>query len=164
MSFSRFLGAACVVAALAAPANAQQAPAEQFQGLYSELQTAIAARDTARIDQLIAPEFTVTDFRGQTRTRAQMIERLGQMPGGDGAASPATKVLSASVIGQAAVVTQQLTIETQRKLGSEVHTMQIVLTARDAWANRAGQWLLVKSEQQELVVNRDGEEFMRETR
>ena len=93
--------------AIAAPAAAQEDPAALFQARYADLRSAMQAKDPVQIAGVIAPEYTMTDIQGEEHDAAAMTERMGRMPQGAGR-SVETKVLSATITGESAVVEQEL--------------------------------------------------------
>ena len=44
------------------------------------------------------------------------------------------------------------------------HKMELLVRSSDSWARRGGTWLLVRSEQKELTVKRDGEVFLHQAK
>lgn len=159
-----FAGAVASVA-LVAPAQAQDDAKAVFQGRYAELRGAMEARDAAAIGRVIAPEYQVTDMRGETRSGAEMKERMARMAARapDPSRKVETRVLSASITGDAATVEQQL-VAAGKRAGDdgEEHSMEMVMTSTDTWAKRGDAWMLVKSVQTGMTVKRDGEVFFQE--
>lgn len=153
-----------------------------FQERYAELRTAMQAHDAAAIDQLVAPDFTLTDIRGGSHTRDDMINRGGRMGGGgrsgargegDSAKNDGGKdkpapphpdrkveqtVLSAAVSGNTATVDQQLAMSGKRQDddGND-HTMEMTMRATDTWTKQGGAWVLKSSVQKDMTVKRDGD-------
>jgi ketosteroid isomerase-like protein len=169
MSFSLrhaglFAGALASMA-LVAPAQAQDDAKATFQARYAELRAGMEARDAAAIGKVMAPEYQVTDIRGETRSGAEMMQRMAQMAARapDPSRKIETKVLSATVSGDSATVEQQL-VASGKRAGDdgEEHTMEMVMTSTDTWAKRGDAWMLVKSVQTGMTVKRDGEVFFQE--
>lgn len=161
------LSAALVSAViLSAPASAQADQTAQFQERYTALRAAMEARDADAIGKIFAPEYTMTDLRGEKRTGADMLARMQKMGGRggpDASRKIETKVLSANVTGDKAVVEQQLVAGgTRAGDDGKDHTMEMVMKSTDTWAKRGDAWLLVESVQTGMTVKRDGEVFFQE--
>lgn len=159
-----FAGALASVA-LVAPAQAQDDAKATFQARYAELRAGMEARDAAAIGKVMAPEYQVTDIRGETRSGAEMMQRMAQMAARapDPSRKVETRVLSATVTGDSATVEQQLVAGGKRAGDDgEEHTMEMVMTSTDTWAKRGDAWMLVKSVQTGMTVKRDGEVFFQE--
>lgn len=168
--FAPFTLSAALVSAvvLSAPAYAQADQTAQFQDRYTALRAAMEARDADAIGKIFAPEYTMTDLRGEKRTGADMIARMQKMGGGRGGPGGGqrkieTKVMSANVAGDKAVVEQQLVAGgTRPGDDGKDHTMEMVMKSTDTWAKRGDAWLLVESVQTGMTVKRDGEVFFQE--
>ena len=146
--------------AISAPALAQADSAALFQGRYADLRSAMQEKDAVKIAAVLAPDYRMTDIQGEEHDAAALAERMGRMPQGAGR-SVETKVLSAAITGESAAVEQELTgAMTRAGPDGAEHRMELHLRSADSWALRGGQWLLVKSVQQELTVKRDGEVFL----
>lgn len=162
------LSAALVSAVvLSAPAYAQADQTAQFQERYTALRAPMEARDADAIGKIFAPEYTITDLRGEKRTGADMIARMQKMGGGRGGPAGSrkieTKVLTANVTGDKAVVDQQLVAGgTRPGDDGKDHTMEMVMKSTDTWAKRGEAWLLLESVQTGMTVKRDGEVFFQE--
>ncbi|MDP3908385.1 nuclear transport factor 2 family protein [Novosphingobium sp.] len=152
---SRFwLAAGLATVAITAPALAQDDHKPLFQARYTELRTALQAKDTATARAILAPGYELTDIRGEVQNADAMLERTGRMPGG---ASPsfATEVLAATVNGPLATVEQKLSAGMTRP-GSDAK-MELEVTSTDTWVRQGETWLLWRSKQTEMIVKRDGE-------
>ena len=151
--------------ALVAPAQAQDEAKTMFHTRYAELRAGMEARDAAAIGKVMAPEYQVTDIRGETRNGSEMMQRMAQMAARapDPSRKVETKVLSATIAGDSATVEQQL-VASGKRTGDdgEEHTMDMVMTSTDTWAKRGDAWMLVKSVQTGMTVKRDGEVFFSE--
>ncbi len=184
MISNKLIRGAVVVAAfaLAAPALAQDDAKAGFQARYTELRTAMQAHDEAAIGAILTPDYAMTDVRGDTHTRADMLAGGGRMgggrPGGPGAAradaakpdaaKPADAarserkidqtVLSANVAGDVATVGQQLVMSGSREGDDgQPHTMEMTMLGTDTWVRQNGVWLLKASVQTDMTVKRDGD-------
>lgn len=153
---------ALALTVLVAPAQAQDDAKAQFQARYSQLRTAMEAHDAATVGTILAPEYTMTDMRGEVRDRAAVMERMAKMAQGP-ARKGETTVLSATITGDSAKVEQKLA-GSMKRVGDdgEEHTMEMVALNDDTWAKRGGAWLLVKSVQKGITIKRDGEVFFQE--
>ena len=171
---------------IAVPALAQDGTKAQFEARYAELRAAMQARDEAALSAILTPDYTMNDVQGETRTRADLLQRGGRMggrgPGGGGrpegappadgkrpdgpppgAPRPERKmeqiVLSAKVTGEVATVDQQLSMSGSREGDDgKPHTMQMTMKATDVWVRQNGMWMLKASNQTEMSMVRDGEE------
>ena len=153
-------GGAMIVAA-ASVAHAQDAQAG-FESRYAELTAAMLGKDSAKLGTILAPEFESTDIRGETHNRAEALERMGQMPGGQDI-KPQTKVLSVKLAGDSAAVESQMTVQIKRpdQNGREM-ALDIAVNANDTWVQRGGVWMLQKTVQKEMTVSRGGEVVFRQ--
>ncbi|MDE2411057.1 MAG: DUF4440 domain-containing protein [Sphingomonadales bacterium] len=160
-----FAGALLASIAVVAPAQAQDDAKAMFEARYAALRAAMTAHDAAAAGKILAPEYQMTDLRGETRTGAEMIERMGKMAARapDPSRKVENKVLSATINGSSATVEQQL-VGGGKRVGDDgaEHTMEMVMSSTDTWAKRGDAWLLVKSVQTGMTVKRDGEVFFSE--
>ncbi len=161
--FTGLLMGALAAASLIAPAQAQEDMKEPFQARYAELRSAMEARDAAALGKILAPEYEMVDVRGEVRTGAEMLERMATAKRPGPARKAETTVLKADIVGDKAVVEQQLAAGGTR-IGDdgEEHTMEMLIISDDTWIKRADSWLLLRSVQKELTVKRDGEVFFQE--
>ncbi len=163
--FAPFALTALASVALVAPAAAQDDAVAQFQGRYTALRTAMETRDAAAVARFFAPEYTMTDLRGETRSGTDVLARMQKM--GARASDPARKiettVLSATIAGDSATVEQQLTGGGKRAGEDGVeHTMELVMKSTDTWVKRGDVWQIAKSVQTGMIVKRDGEVFFQD--
>jgi Domain of unknown function (DUF4440) len=161
MSYStmrHWLAGGAMVVAMAGVAHAQEDPKVAFEARYTEMTGAMLSKDAVKLGAVLAPEFESTDIRGETHTRAQMIENLAKMPPEMAQMKPSTKVVSVKQTGDTAAVESQMTIQIKRpdESGQEI-TLDIAMTGADTWVQRGGVWLLQKSVQKEMTVSKDGE-------
>jgi hypothetical protein len=114
---------------------------------------------------ILAPEYQMTDIRGESHTGAEVTERMGKMAARapDPSRKVETRVLSAVVSGDGATVEQQL-VGGGKRVGDDgqEHSMEMVMTSTDSWARRGEAWMLVKSVQTGMTVKRDGEVLFQE--
>lgn len=156
------LAGSAMVVAMASVAQAQDDAMAAFEARYTELRTAMIARDSAKVGAVLAPEYESTDIRGETHSRSEVLERLGQMPGGSDA-KPQTRVIAAKLNGESAAVDSEMTVQMKRpdEKGEEM-TLDITVKADDTWVQRGGAWLLQKTVQKEMIVARNGEVVFRQ--
>ncbi|NCU11069.1 MAG: nuclear transport factor 2 family protein [Sphingomonadaceae bacterium] len=165
MSFStmrHWLAGGAMIVAVAGAAQAQEDPKAMFEGRYAELTTAMLGKDRTGVEKLLAAEYETTDIRGDTYTRAQALDRIGQMPGGADF-KPQTSVLKVKLNGTSAAVDSQMVIKMQRPDESgEQMTIEVTILSADTWVQRGGVWLMQKSVQKEMSVARNGEVVFRQ--
>lgn len=165
MSFSttrHWLAAGTMIVAVAGAAQAQEDPKAVFEGRYAELTTALLGKDRVGAEKLMAPEYESTDIRGDTYSRSEVLDRMGQMPGGADF-KPQTSVLKVKLNGTTAAVDSQMQIKMQRPdENGEQMTLEITVVSADTWVQRGGVWLMQKSVQKEMSVARNGEVVFRQ--
>lgn len=166
MSFSMMrpmLAGGLVSIALVGSVHAQEDPKAAFEVRYTEMSTAMLAKDRAASEKLLAADYQSTDIRGDVYNRSEVLDRLAQIPPEMANAKPATKVLTVKVNGDTAAVDSQMTMQMKRpdENGEEM-TLDIAVVSADTWVNRGGTWLLQKSVQKELTVSKDGEVLFRQ--
>lgn len=166
MSYStmrQWLAGGAMIVAVAGSAQAQQDPNTVFEARYTELRTALLSKDTAKAGAIMAPDYESTDIRGDTHNRAEVLERMGQMPAEMANMKPETKVLTVKLSGESAAVDSQMTMQMKRpdENGEEM-TLDITVVSSDTWVQRGGVWLLQKSVQKEMSVARNGEVVFRQ--
>lgn len=146
--------------ALSTPALAETDSIALFQSRYADLHSATEQKDAARLATVIAPDYRMTDIRGEDHDAAAMARRMDRMPQNPGRTTE-TKVLSATITGESAAVEQEFSgAMTRAGPDGAEHRMELQLRSADTWALRGGAWLLVRSVQKELTVKRDGEVFL----
>lgn len=164
MSFStmrHWLAGGAIAVAVAGAAHAQQDPAAMFEGRYTELRTAMLGKDRATAEKILAPDYQSTDIRGETHARAEVLDRMGQLP--EGMEPPKGKVLKVTVTGDNAAVQNQMTMHMKRtgEDGAEM-VLDVTVVSDDTWVQRGGAWLLKTSVQKEMTVAKDGEVVFRQ--
>lgn len=159
MAFSRhvsLLAGAMATVAIVAPAFAQDAKAV-FEPLYAQMNAATEARDMATLAKIMAPEFEMTDIRGDTHTMAEMHDMMAAMPK-DPAMKPKVSILSATITGTSATVSNQMDMHMSRAMeDGTTAQLDVTVISEDTWVQRGGVWLMVKSVQKDLSVSKDGE-------
>ena len=160
MAFSRhvsLLAGALAAVVLVAPAVAQQDAKAVFEPLYAQMNTATEARDMATLAKIMAPEFEMTDIRGDTQTMAEMQGMMAAMPK-DPAMKPKYAILSATITGASATVRNQMDMHLSRAMeDGTTAQLDVTVISEDTWVQRGGVWLMVKSVQKDLSVSKDGE-------
>ncbi|WP_296674809.1 nuclear transport factor 2 family protein [Novosphingobium sp.] len=163
--FNGFLAGVYASVMLVTPVFAQADTSAQFQARYTELRAAVEAHDTAAIGKIFAPDYQMTDIRGDNHTGAEVLERMQKMAGrsADPSRKVETTVLAAMVSGDTATVEQQL-VGGGKRAGDDgaEHTMELVVKSTDTWVKRGDGWVLSKSVQTGMTVKRDGEVFFQE--
>lgn len=158
-----FLAGGVMAVAVASAAYAQTDPKAVFEARYTELSTAMLAKDSAKVGAMVTADYESTDIRGDVHNRAAMLEQMGKMPPGMENMKPETKVLNVKMSGDSAAVDSQMNLQMKRpdEEGKEM-TLDIAIVSADTWVNQGGVWLLKKSVQKELTVSRDGEVVFRQ--
>jgi hypothetical protein len=161
MTFStirQWLAGGVLVVAAAGAAYAQTDPKVAFEARYAELTTAMLGKDTAKAGAIMAPEFESTDIRGETHTRTEALERMGQMPAEMAEVKPQTKVVAVKMNGDTAAVDSQMSMQMERPDDTgKTAKLEITMLASDTWVQRGGVWLLQKSVQKDMSISKDGE-------
>ena len=161
MAFSNlrpWLAGAAIAVSIVGSASAQDAKTA-FDARYTELSAAMQTRDAAAISKVIASGYVMIDIQGDEHAMADMQAMMAKMPAAaDPAKGPKTIVLSAAITGTTALVKQQMDVHMVRKdeAGTEM-VLDVTILSDDTWVQRGGTWLLVRSEQKDLTVKKDGE-------
>ena len=166
MSFSMMrplLAGGLVAVALVGSVQAQEDPKAAFEARYTAMSTAMLAKDRAATETLLAPDYESTDIRGEVHNRAEVLNKLAELPPEMANMKPKTKVLTVKVSGDTAAVDSQMNLQMKRpdENGEEM-TLDIAVVSADTWVNRGGVWLLQKSVQKEMTVSKDGEIVFRQ--
>ncbi|MFM5954823.1 MAG: nuclear transport factor 2 family protein [Novosphingobium sp.] len=150
-----WLAGGILAVAMATAAYAQDDQAA-FEARYTQLRTAMLAKDRSAAESLLAADYQSTDIRGETHTRSEVLDRMAQIP--EGVDPPQNKVLKLTVAGDSAAVESQMTMHMKRP-GEDGAEMKIDITviSDDTWVQRSGTWLLQKSVQKDMSVAKDGE-------
>lgn len=160
MRFTHWLAAGFAVAAIASAAPAQDDPKALFAARYAELRAAMQAKDAAAIARIVAPDYAMTDIRGETHDAASLTKLADRMQGGAPDRTTEAEVLAAAVTGPTAQVRQKVNTRMTR-VGPDgaPHKMEMIVLTDDTWVQIDGAWRLRTSIQKDLTVLRDGEEF-----
>ena len=160
MAFSSmrpWLAGVAIAVSMAGAAYAQVAKAV-FEARYAELSAAQQAKDLAKLQTMMAPDFTMIDIQGNEHNAAEMKELMDKRPGGTDGIVPKITIVSAEVTGATAKVAQQTEIHAERP-GPDGTPMKLDITvlSDDAWVQSGGVWLLQSSDQRDVSVSRDGD-------
>lgn len=152
-----------VAVAMATAAAAQDDAKTLFQARYDTFRSAMAAKDAAAANAVLAPGYTMTDIRGETRDASSIATMMERMPAGLSENSKTT-VLEATVTGDSASVKQELAAAMKRPGpdGNEMN-LELSVVSHDTWVKVGDTWLLKTSVQKDLVVKRDGEVFFKQS-
>jgi hypothetical protein len=152
-----------VAVALATAAAAQDDAKALFQARYETFRTAMAAKDSAAANAVLAPGYQMTDIRGETHDASSVATMMERMPAAMSQNS-ATTVLEATVTGDSAAIKQELAAKMKRP-GPDGNEMNLEMTviSNDTWVKVGDAWLLKASIQKDLVVKRDGEVFFKQS-
>ncbi len=166
MSFSMMrplLAGGLIAVALVGSVQAQEDPKAAFEARYTAMCTAMLAKDRAATEKLLATDYESTDIRGEVHNRAEVLNKLAELPPEMANMKPETKVLTVKVSGDTAAVDSQMNLQMKRpdENGEEM-TLDIAVVSADTWVNRGGVWLLQKSVQKEMTVSKDGEIVFRQ--
>ena len=150
-----FAGAAIAVS-LAGAAYAQDAKAV-FAARYAELSAAQQAKDVAKLQTMMTPDFMMIDIRGDEHNAAEMKDLMDKRPGGAGVV-PKITIVSAQITGATAKVEQQIEIHAERPgQDGAPAKMDITVLTNDEWLQSGGVWLLKSNDQRDVSVSRDGD-------
>lgn len=159
MRFNPWLAAGIAMAVIGSAAQAQNDPKALFSARYGELRTAMAAGDTSGIAQLVTPDYSMTDIRGESHDAAGLAVLAQRMQGGSDRKIE-SEVLKVALTGaQAAVEHKTSTSLTRSGPDGQPHQLQMIVVSDDSWVQVNNTWLLRTSVQKDLTVLRDGAEF-----
>jgi len=155
-SMRPWLAGAAITVTLAGIAYAQDAKAV-FEARYAELSAAQQAKDLAKLQTMMAPDFTMIDIQGNEHNAAEMKDLMDKRPGGAGVV-PKITIVSAQISGPTAKVEQQIEIHTERT-GPDGTPAKVDITVLtdDDWVQSGGAWLLKSSDQRDVSVSKDGD-------
>jgi ketosteroid isomerase-like protein len=160
MAFSSmrpWLAGAAIAVSLVGTAYAQDAKAV-FAARYAEMSAAQQAKDVAKLQTMMAPDFTMIDLQGNEHNAAEMKELMDKRPGGAEGMVPKITILSAEISGDTAKVEQQVEIHTERPGQDGVPAkIDITVQTADEWVQSGGAWLLKSSDQRDVSVSKDGD-------
>lgn len=148
-----------IVLAVSGPAWAEDDAKTLFSARYDELAAAIEAKDPAAIARVVTPDYAMTDIRGEAHD-AQGLMTMGQRLNQAATDRKRTReVMAAAVTGDTAMVRLKVdTSMTRADPDGSVHRMGLVVLSDDAWVRSDGVWRLRTSVQNEVTVQRDGED------
>jgi hypothetical protein len=127
---------------------------------YDAMKTAMAARDGAAIQALLAPDFKSVDINGQTENADQMIVEVQALKPDPNKTSETT-LKSVQVNGDKAVVEQLYEMNT-RKTGADgqMHAIKLTTQSRDVWKKSADNWLMLSTQTEQMDYTVDGKVIM----
>lgn len=152
-----------VAVALASAATAQDDAKAQFQVRYDTFRAAMASKDSAAVNAILAQGYQMTDIQGTNHDASGVATLMERMPAAMGRDSKTT-VLEAVVTGDSAAVKQELAA-TMKRPGPDGNEMNLEMSvvSNDTWVKVGDAWLLKASVQKDLVVKRDGEVFFKQS-
>lgn len=160
MAFSSmrpWLAGAALAVSLAGTAHAQDAKTV-FEARYAELSAAQQAKDVAKLQTMMAPDFSMIDIQGNEHNAAEIKEMRDKRPGAADGIVPKITIVSARITGDTAQVEQQIEIHAERPgPDGQPAKMDITVQTADEWVKSGGAWLLKSSDQRDVSVAKDGE-------
>lgn len=160
MAFSSmrpWLAGAAIAVSLVGTAHAQDAKTV-FEARYAEMSAAQQAKDVAKLQTMMTPDFTMIDIQGNEHPASEMKELMDKRPAAMDGIAPKITILSATIDGATAKVDQQVEIHTERP-GPDGAPAKIDITVQtaDEWVQSGGAWLLKSSDQRDVSVSKDGD-------
>jgi ketosteroid isomerase-like protein len=152
-----------VAVAIASAAVAQEDPKALFQARYDTFRAAMAAKDAAAANAVLAPGYQMTDIQGNTHDASGVATLMERMPAAMSQNSKTT-VLEAAITGDSAAIKQELAAKMTRP-GPDGNAMNLEMSvvSNDTWVKVGDTWLLKASVQKDLTVKRDGEVFFKQS-
>lgn len=128
-----------------------------LEGRYAALKSAMAARNSKKIADLLSDGFVSIDVSGNGITGDRMIQSVMALPV-DPAKVSRTEILSVETDGSKAVVKQRYTMKTV-KPGSDgaKHAAELTTLSTDIWILKNGLWLLQQTATEQLDYAIDGQ-------
>lgn len=109
---------------------------------YAELKADMAARDTAALATLLAPDFISEDASGGRQTRSEMLQSMPALPKDPNKTSETT-LESVERKGHTAEVIQQYHMVTRKaQADGALHQVDLQTRSRDIWVQAGSTWLL----------------------
>ncbi|MFM5916795.1 MAG: nuclear transport factor 2 family protein [Novosphingobium sp.] len=160
MAFSTlrpWLAGAAIAVSLVGSAHAQDAKAV-FEARYAEFSAAQQAKDIAKLQTMMAPDFVMYDIQGNEHNASEMKEMFDKRPAAMDGLAPKITIISAAITGNTAKVDQQVEIHTTRNgPDGQPAKLDITVQTSDEWVQSGGTWLLKSSDQRDVSVAKDGE-------
>jgi len=130
---------------------------ETLQSKYAAMKTAIAARDSAAIAAMLAPDFQSIGVSGQSETASQMITDVNTLePDPDKVST--TTLTSVKSFANEVTVEQQYDMKTVKAAANGVtHHIELITLSTDTWVKAESVWLLKRTITDELSYFRDGQ-------
>jgi ketosteroid isomerase-like protein len=143
-----FKTAATIAILLAAAAHAPQAPPADAVSQFAEMERNLAAAymrgDRAFVDDLLADDWTSTDYTGRLWTKANVLALFG--PGGPTFTKSEIDVDRVRLVGDVAIVTGR-SVSAGRFEGRDISVTQRYM---DIYVKRDGRWRVVNSQGTEI--------------
>ncbi|MFM5893959.1 MAG: nuclear transport factor 2 family protein, partial [Novosphingobium sp.] len=160
MAFSSmrpWLAGAAIAVSLVGTAHAQDAKTV-FEARYAELSAAQQAKDVAKMQTMMTPDYTMIDIQGNEHGTAEMKDMLDKRPAAAEGMVPKITIVSAEISGATAKVAQQIEIHATRNgPDGQPAKLDITVQTADEWVQSGGTWLLKSSDQRDISVAKDGE-------
>ena len=150
---------------VAAPAFADEAADKaMFAMRYDELHQATDARDQKTMEAIFAADFVSVDLKDAKSPRDKLIAAIMASPK-DPTRKGETKVLTAKIDGDTAIITQRFHLTSQQPDASGTkHDVEVTSEATDTWALRDGNWVLVQTRTDLLDMVIDQRPFVHKER
>jgi ketosteroid isomerase-like protein len=160
MAFSSmrpWLAGAAIAVSLVGTAHAQDAKAV-FEARYAEFSAAQQAKDVAKMQTMMTPDYTMIDIQGNEHNASEMKDMLDKRPAAAEGMVPKITIVSAEISGATAKVGQQIEIHATRNgPDGQPAKLDITVQTADEWVQSGGTWLLKSSDQRDISVAKDGE-------
>ncbi len=138
MIMSRRRAAASALALAAAPAFAQQSDQAAVAAAVDALNTAMGARDTAKLDSLTAPQLSYGHSAGRIENRQQFIDNVVGGPSQFRFINASEQTIE--MAHHDAIVRHLLVAETQDRAGA---VTPVRIGALQVWQKQGGDWKLL---------------------
>jgi hypothetical protein len=151
--------------AAAGPALADEAADKaMFVMRYDELRQATDARDQKTMEAIFAADFVSVDLKDVKTPRDKLIAAIMASPK-DPTRKGETRVLSATIEGDGAIVQQRFLMTSQQPdAAGKPHNVEVTSEATDSWARREGNWVLTQTRTDLLHMVIDGQPFVNKQR
>lgn len=124
----------------------------------------MGARDAMAVASLLAPSFVSIDVSGQSEDASQMIQEVAGLPK-DPLKVSTTTLLSVKPVGNTAVVEQRYDMKTTKAAPDGAkRNIELITLSTDTWVNSNGEWLMQKTETEQLDYYVDGRRVAHEIR
>jgi ketosteroid isomerase-like protein len=156
LGLSLALFVACVPAGPIA-SRADDTLRSALESRYADMKAAIAARDSAAIASILAPDFASVNVSGQSKGASQVIADVNAMKP-DPNRSSETTLISITPTANTVTIGQRYHMKTVVTVADGTqHTVELVTVSTDNWVKPADLWLLQRTVTNELSLFRDGQ-------